>query len=558
MKFIHTYTERAFPAIIKSGLWRDGDGLKLMHKPGFLPPDDFNTACAHGSSLDLLLSELQCPFYVDRLQGGLGCTRNYPFIRELTYYYKKLLGDGFLGFQMHEWASNFRSDQLRIEELYRDQNVNKNDPSALRDIWDKIRKGTLSLFLEAYSPDEWAELKYSDGLTGFFNDCEKLYALRIAQTDGLLFPADSYYMAPATEIRHGAKLLLPEAGWQIPNLRVQIAYTRGMSAAAGIPWGIYWECWQNTNDAGFTIPYSLREGQDEWLEDLLNKANGHDLPFENREHGGCSLSLMERAWRYAYFCGASLIAEEYGVCNTFRDLSSAELSPYGQTKKDFLRFIENFNAVGKSFRPFAVVLPKDLPMIDIRLSERWFDRPANEGNNLLTKERIKDINDTLNRIFGENGKYGNYGHVLKCGGFPDVFDIIHADTPSVSEYDCLIDLTCDPDFSKRRENCVPVSDIDKLLEKILPVQISGGLHTAYNRTGNGWLLLCMNNDGILHDDFQPDVFLPEATVHTKIQLNRTNLSIFKTGGTGTLHASGNEYAVTLCAGEWLLLAVPDF
>lgn len=557
MKFIHTYTEQAFPALIRSGLWRDGDGLKLMHKPGFLPPYDFNTACARGSSLELLLRKLRCPFYVDRLQGGLGYTRNYPFSRDLISYYRELLGDGFLGFQMHEWASNFRSDQLRIEALYRDLNVDINDSAALRDIWDKIKKGTRSLFLEAYSPDDWAELKYSDDLNGFFNDCDRLYALRKSQTEGLLFPADSYYMAPKTGIRYGAKLLLPEAGWQIPNLRIQTAYTRGMANAAGIPWGIYWECWQNTKDAGFTIPYALRKGQDEWLEDLLHKANGHEHPFERRENGGCSLSLMERAWRYAYFCGASVIAEEYGVCNTFRDLSSAELSPYGQTKRDFLRFIENFTAVGKSFRPFAVVLPKDLPMIDIRLSEQWFDRPSIEDDKLFTKERIKDINDILNRIFGENGKNGNYSHVLKCGGFPDVFDIIHADAPSVSEYDYLIDLTGDPDFSKRRENCVSVSDIDKLLEKILPAQISGGLHTAYNRTGNGWLVLCMNNDGILHDDFQPDVFLPEATVHTGIQQNRTNLSIFKTGGSGTLYASGNEYAVTLRAGEWLLLAVPD-
>ncbi len=558
MKFIHTYTGRSFPALIKNGLWRDGDGLKLMHKPGFQPPDDFNTACAPGSQLYRLLRELRCAFYVDRLQGGLGFTRNYPYDDKLIELYKSLLSDGFLGFQMHEWASNFRSDQLRIEALCRDLNVDRYDLPVWRNLWDKIKNGKQPLFLEAYSPGEWANLKYSDSLSGFFNDCDRLYSLRNLQTGGLLFPADSYYMAPAMEIAYGAKLFLPEAGWQIPNLRVQIAYTRGMASAAGITWGIYWECWQNTNNAGFTIPYSLRGGQDEWLEDLLHKANGSDLPFEKREQGGCSLSLMERAWRYAYFCGASLIAEEYGVCNTFRDLTSAELSPYGRTKKDFLHFTGDFPDIGSPFRPFAVVLPKKLPMIDIRLNENWFDRPGNEDDKILTKEWSIPINESLNRIFGEHGKHGNYGHVLKCGGFPDIFDVIHADTPTAEKYDYLIDLTGDPDFSKNRANCVSVSDIDSILDIILPIRISGGIHTAYNRSRNGWLVLCMNNDGVFHDDFQPDVFLPEATVHTGIKQKETNPAIRKIDGSGTLYADGNEYSVTLHAGEWLLLAVSDF
>ena len=373
--FIHTYAENVFPALVNSGLWRGGDGLKLMHKPGFRPPYDFNSVAAPDGKLETLLRDLKCPFYIDRLQGGLGRTDIYPYDRSLARYYEELLGERFLGFQMHEWASNLRSDEKRIRELMEKEGAAAGDAAAWERMWDRVEAGTLPLFLEAYTAAEWRKRPLFTGISSFLEETRLLYEKRAKNTPGSLIPADSYFMAHRTELENGAKLLLPEAGWQIPNLRAQLAFTRGMAKAANVPWGIYYECWQNTEGYGFTIPYALREEQDEWREDLLHKANGAALPFEKREHGGSSLSLLARAWRLAYFSGAKYLGEEYGVCNTFRDLKEAALSPYGETKREFLRFTEAFPEPGKPFVPIAVVLPKAMEMLDISFGDRWLESP---------------------------------------------------------------------------------------------------------------------------------------------------------------------------------------
>lgn len=553
--FVHTYAQDVFPALVKSGLWRRGDGLKLMHKPGFEPPHDFNTAAAVGSPLEKLLHELRCPFYIDRLQGGLGYTNVYPYSKALLSHYSELLGDDFWGFQMHEWASNFRSDETRIRELCEREGVSTGDPTALSRLWGRVLAGELPLFLEAYPAEEWQKRVLSDGLSSFLTEADRLYTRRVFETGGLLFPADSYYMALRTELSAGAKRLMPEAGWQIPNLRAQIAFTRGQAKSAGVPWGIYYECWQNTNGFGFTVPYSLRSGQDEWQEDLLHKGNGSGLDFEKREHGGSSLSLLSRAWRYAYFSGASAVAEEYGVCNTFRDLNDGSLSPYGEAKKEFLRFTEAFPDLGKPFVPAAVVLPAKMEMLDINFSESYLGHPISDPGFPLSAEAYREFLETIEIIFGTTGKLGNMGHVLKSGGLPGVCDIVYEDSPNLSGYDYLIDLTFDTAFSRGRNNVVTHGEVKSILQQLLPFTVDGGLFAAYNRSSNGWYALVMNNDGVFHDGFMPDVLLPEAAVCSELRLSPSVSDVRKAAGGGKLERDGGRYYLTLPAGEWALLTV---
>ena len=569
LTFFHTYTERAFPALVKSGLWREGDGLKLMHKPAFQPPHDFNTALSPGAPLEKLLKELRCPFYVDRLQGGIGFTRRYPYDDAVTAHLRDLLGDRFFGFQMHEWASNLRSDEKRIRELCERENVNENDPAGWTGLWDRVQAKESDLFLEAYPPEEWRELTLSKDVSSFLQSAETLYACRARETasafrtplssstpHSLLFPADSYFMAPRTELANGARRLLPEAGWQIPDLRVQLAFTRGMANAAGVPWGLYYECWQNTEKAGFTIPFSLREGQDEWQEDMLHKANGAALPFDQREHGGSSLSLAARAWRFAYFSGASYLGEEYGVCNTFRSLEDAGLSPYGEMKRDFLRFTEAFPDMGKPFVPVAVVLPKEMAMLDISPGDRWLEYPHTDPGCPLTEQQFRAFRAGMEAIFGRTGSYGNMGHVLKSGGLPAVCDLIYEDMPeALDRYELLIDLTGRDALARRYRNAVSVEEADRALDALLPCRIGGGLTAAYNRAGDGWFVLVMNNDGVQHDGFLPDVQLPEAAVTAPLTTQLPGMTVKKAAGDGALHTDGDVHTLSLQAGEWLLLTV---
>ena len=554
LTFIHTYTAASFPGLIKSGLWREGDGLKLMHKPGFTPPDDFNSIAAVGLPLERLLRELRCPFYIDRLQGGVGFTNQYAYDKTLLRHYRALLGERFLGFQMHEWASNFASDRERILALCEKEGVSLSDPAARDRFWDAVEAGKLPLFLEAFSAAEYRTLSLPEDLSAFVQAAEKLYALRAAQTEGLLFPADSYFMAPRIELKYGAKLLLPEMGWQIPDLRVQVAYTRGMARAARVPWGVYYECWQNTKDTGFTIPFSLREGQDEWLEDLLHKGNGSELPWERREHGGTSLSLMERAWRYAYFSGASCFGEEYGVCNTFRDLHDFSLSPYGEKKKEFLRFAGEFPSLGEPYTPFAVVLPAEMPMLDLFFNDKYLSYPAEDAACPIPPCSQEAYRAAIRTIFGRDASCGNYGHVLRCGGLPAVFDIIHADqAEALKQYQYLIDLTGTETLKKQYRNVVSPAQTAAILDGLLPCRVGDGLFSAYNRRENGWYALIMNNDGIFHDGFLPDVQLPEATVWTQLNTAASITAVKKAAGSGALHQDGGRYYLTLKAGEWLLL-----
>lgn len=552
--FIHTYAENVFPALLKSGLWREGDGLKLMHKPGFLPPYDFNSVAAVGGALETLLRELRCPFYIDRLQGGLGRTHIYPYDPALTRHYETLLGERFLGFQMHEWASNLRSDEKRIRELMQKKGVDARSPAAWERMWDRVEAGTLPLFLEAYTAAEWRNRPLFTGISSFLEETRLLYEKRVKNTPGNLIPADSYYMAHRTELAHGAKLLLPEAGWQIPNLRVQLAFTRGMAKAANVPWGIYYECWQNTEGYGYTIPYALREGQDEWREDLLTKENGAALPFEQREHGGSSLSLLARAWRLAYFSGAAYLGEEYGVCNTFRDLKAADLSPYGEEKRAFLRFTEAFPDPGTPFTPVAAVLPKTMEMFDITFGDRWLDYPLVSPGSPYTQAQWQIFRHTMETVFGSNGAHGNMGHVLKCGGLPGVCDIVYEDTPTLNKYEYLIDLTFDGAFANAHKNTVSPEQTDALLDALLPCRAGGGLFAAYNRTDSGWLVLILNNDGIRHDDFLPDVKIKEAAVHTALAVKR-GLTVHKAAGDGELMKDGDSYTLTMDAGGWMLLTL---
>ena len=545
--FIHTYTPESFPGLAKAGLWRTGDGLKLMHKPAFLPPQDFNTVAAVGSQLERLLRDLRCPFYIDRLQGGVGQPVNYCFDPALLRHYDALLGENFLGLQMHEWASNYRSDCKRILQLFGEKGVSLGTAEADR-LWDRIERGEEALFLEAYSPAEWRTRRLPENRAAFLRDCDALYSLRVKQTGGRLFPTDSYFMAARAEIAAGARLLLPEAGWQIPNLRLQLAYTRGMANAAGIPWGIYYECWRNTESFGFTIPFSLRRGQDEWQEDLLHTANGASLPPEERERGGSALSLMARAWRYAYFSGASLLAEEYGVCNTFRDYDTFALSPYGEEKRSFLRFTEAFPDPGVPYKPVAVVLPASMPVLDETLSPAYleFDEPFAPAAPLRAAAQT---------VFGVPGRFGNHGHVLKNGGLPDIADVLHADMEAaLARYDWLIDLTGDPGFAAKHKNCVSVGECDALLSRLLPCRFGGALHAAYNRTSAGWLILVMNHDGIQKEDFSAEKRLREAAVTAPVHLTQA-ACLQKLAGDGALEKTENGRFVSLPPGGWMLLRV---
>lgn len=553
INFIHTYTEDTIEILLKSGLFRKGHGLKIMHKPDYKAPYDFNNIAKEDGTLHKKLEELSCHFYIDRFQGGIGYTKTYNYDKELLKKYKESNNIKLLGFQFHEWASNFRSDQIRITDLCKKEGIDPEQVHNNKEFWDKVKNGELDLFLEAYSPEEWSHIPLSLTREKFIEDCEALYKKRMQETDGLIFPADSYYMAFRSEINNGARLLLPEVGWQIPNMRIQLSFARAMAKHAGIPWGIYYECWYCSPEGKFSIPFALKDAQDEWVEDLLTKGYGHHLPFSRREHGGSSLSLMERAWVYAYFSGAQYLGEEYGICNTFRSKDSTELSPYGKIKKNFIDFTQDFIPEGELFTPFAVILPKEMTMPDNRLIENYLEFPP-EG--FFNEGFMKNFISSMESIFGKSGKYGNMGHTLRNGGLADICDIIYEDmSEAISRYEYLIDLTGKTELKDTYSNIVTISRAKEIADKLLPVKISDSLHYTFRKTCNSYLVLIMNNDGILHENFNPDIRISEAGV-TEIIADKSQLiEINKLYGTASLLSDDKNYSVELRSGEWIILSV---
>ena len=505
--YLHGYMPDYWPGLVKRGLIDDTSGLKLTQHGLTAPENTFNSIAAAGGRLHALIREVNRPFYIDRLQGGTFYYA-YDFDPDLVCLYRDLLGDGFYGFQMHEWASNLRTDWNRLAKV---------DPEnwTAAGITQTIRQLLPYPYtdLSCHSAAEYALMRKPENLEEFISLAEALFKKRQQERSGLLLPADSYYMAPKIELALGAQRLMPEVGAQIPDMRIQMAYTRGMTRAAGVPWGAYYEPWGGTP---FGVCYYKRDDVNEW-----NIVSDADFPYvRTGSNGGSSRSLQSRLHRYAYLSGASFISEEWGSSNTFYDWQDYELTPYGEVKKDFLSFVKKYPDVGTPYTPAAVVLPGDLPMLDLNSlrGDTYLGLPA-AGANLADLRRLREA---LSLLFGDmRGALGNEAHVIKNGGLPDAFDLIHADDEAaMAKYDLLVDLTGDNAFARAHVNACPPEDAERLLRELLPCWVEGGLHWLLNRGQSGWLLAIFNNNGIERTVDKGEVLLAQAAATASISLKQ--------------------------------------
>ncbi len=563
-QFIHTYLPGTFEGLEKSGLWRECDGLKIMHKNYFSPDRQFNEICAPGSPLFRLLEERRCVFYVDRYQGGIAMPYAYDYDPAKVQALAELLGDNFWGFQMHEWASNYRSESFRVKEAIEKYRAEKPD-APMADFWaektEAVKTNCMALFTEAHSVEEWSHMQYPETPAAFMEGVKKLWHKRADTLRAPLLPADSFFMSHKITIAGGAKRLLPEIGWQIPHMRWQIPYTRGMARAAGIPFGVYYESWCSEQGRELTIPYTVDTYRNEWYEDDLLESVRKRTDGKP-ENGGSSRSLQERAWVYSYFAGASAMGEEYGICNTFTDYKDFALSAYGQVKKNFLDFTERFPDLGTPYVPFAIVLPADYELLTLGDREDEYLHYPLSLYDTAYAEKVRLVKKTLETLLTDKDsgitRMGNDPHVLQNGKYPDVFDIIHADMPAaIEKYPFLIDATGDPAFrAKYGDRIVPLSRVQTVLSMVMPATVGGNLQYAVNRDQNGWLLMILNNNGVDRTPAEGDVQLPAARTTAQIMPGTMNcIRPEKLAGSGRLHTDGGSASVTLGAGEWILVRI---
>ena len=121
--FFHGYSPDTWDAMLRSGLVGDGDGIRFQQSIRLDEEMKFNRLARKGGKLYGIIKERGCPFYVDRLQGG-DYIQDYVYDKELLDEYRRLLGDKFFGFQMHEWLSNYNSDaNKKLKELLTKRNL---------------------------------------------------------------------------------------------------------------------------------------------------------------------------------------------------------------------------------------------------------------------------------------------------------------------------------------------------------------------------------------------------------------------------------------------------
>lgn len=533
MKFFHVYNEPCFKGLEINGMINRDTGFKIQHAFSVPPEMQFNAYAAEGTPLFSLIKNGNYPFYVDRIAGGI---QYYPyqFDKKLIHTYADLLGDWFLGFQLHENGSNRRfSDWCTI--LNR---MGSRGPYDVEKLKEAMKSGTAKMpdgsplyELSHDTPEFYAKSRYSETYGEYIEEITDMFRRRMDETCGKILPCDSFYQMPKIQHELGMKTFMPEVGGQIPMMRIELAAARGAARSYGKTWGAYYECWRLSLPLSFSMPCFNTTKINEWYLD-------QDLTMG--PNGGSSRLLQNRIYYHALMSGADYFSEEWGLNCSYTDMSTYALSPYGHVKKDFIRAAETLRGM-QAITPFAIVLPKDYVCIEIPEpfeTKAYADYKLGNHRDVYMRSplnasektyfgHIEDVLKLIYEPFGE--RYGNEGHTLTNSRFGDFFDIIYADADDsvFDHYDYLIDATKDGTFMKKhadkRWKILDSADLSALEYRIhelehecLPCTVDG-LHWLISTDENGVRYLTLfNNEGNKRDDRLGDIIDRNADRTVKV------------------------------------------
>lgn len=513
MKFFHVYNEKCFVGLEKNGLINKDTGFKIQHIFSMEDHLKFNRFAAKGTKLHSMIKDGKFPFYVDRLAGG-ATWHNYTFDKALTEEYANLLGNWFLGFQLHESGSNRRiADWKRLREIGGD---GPYDLEVLRrelvSKHAKLPDGTPLPNLSMDTPEYYASgVCFSATPEAYQDEMADMFRRRMIDTHGHILPVDSYYMATKLQDDMGMPSFMPEVGCQIPLMRIQVALARGMARKSGKTWGTYYECWRFDEESGYTMPCFNDDPINEWY---LPQDQHPDDFSSYGQNGGSSRLLQNRIYFYTLMSGADYMGEEWGLNCSYTDMNTFDLSLYGTVKKAFIQAAEKLQNI-KAVTPFAIVLPKRYSVVELPDPYNARSQGVRSGNYLecqLSKEETDyygHLEDVLMLFFGRNDPdKGNEGHVMTNSRFGDLFDILYEDAPkqAFSRYAAVIDATGEGSFLKANPdlNVLPSDDLEALAQqvnalaaKVLPCTVDG-LHWLVSENGEGSRYLSIfNNEGNL-------------------------------------------------------------
>lgn len=547
MKFFHVYNDAYFKGLEVNGLINEESGFKIQHVFPLPEAMKFNQYAAKGSKLHHFIKENNFPFYVDRIAGGV-TYHKYEFDFDLIDEYYQMLGDWFLGFQLHESAGNRLLDWIRVKERMAGEaqpfDVEELKKRSIRP-YAKMPDGSTLYGFSQGSPEEYASLPVPTNIAEFWEEMRNLYLRRQKETNGFILACDSFTLCTKMQDEVGIRTFMPEVGAQIPHMRVAVAMARGMGLAKNKRWGTYYETWRNTPGVGPTMPCFNKEPGNEWY--LTQETHKDDFTSFG-PNGGSSRLLQKRIYYYSLMSGAQFMAEEWGLNCSYNDMSDRfELSPYGLVKKEFINDSLSFRNV-KAQIPFAIVLPSSVKGVHL------FSSPDNlpgyrreEHMNFPLcpedKEYFGRVEDVIRIVFYRDNQrvYGNERHIMQNSRFGDLFDIIYDDERDdvYAKYDRLVDASPDGAFFAKKGDKFPVLknddtmrlayQLEKRAREILPLTVDS-LHWLLSENEGKQYLSVFNNEGNERSLEKGDTLIPEADAVTLIHLKeKRDLRLVKTG-----------------------------
>lgn len=529
MKFFHVYNDDCFVGLERNGLINKDTGFKIQHC--FAVPSHrlFNNYAAKGTKLYNLIKSEKFPFYVDRIAGGI-TWYPYAFNHTLIHEYREMLGDWFLGFQLHESGSNLRGfDWGRIRNL--GHGDGPYDAKMLDKAFFDARKVTPdgkclhSLVQEGVS--YFANRRYAVTHEEFLDEFKELFRRRLADTAGNILPCDSYYLATKLQHELGMRSFMPEVGSQIPLMCAAVALARGMAKATGKTWGTYYECWRQTPGYSYTMPCFNTTLVNEWY--LTQETHSDDFTTHGH-NGGSSRLLQNRIYYYSLMAGADYVAEEWGLNCSYKDMNTFDLSEYGIIKKKFINNALHFRGI-KAKIPFALVIPKRYACYEI--NRQILESPIGDNRGVYMKSPLQEedakyfghIEDLTKLFFAYHERVAgdNEDHVITNTRFGEVVDIIYEDASeeALSQYDYLIDASLDGAFAKSKAGCglkilesrdvaTLTAQLPELIKETMPCYVDA-LHWLVSTDENGVRYLSIfNNAGNERDIEHGDIIHHEA------------------------------------------------
>lgn len=534
--FLHTYesTGRYWRGIERAGLVRKTTGIRLINSPWGGDEHRFNHVARLGGPLHQILRRRRCPFVIDRVAGG-SPYRPYPFDVGLVRAYARLLGDRFLGGQVHEPVSNTHNDWQRFVEANAKFEREAIRPDELRAYFTGANErrwleyGTLEDYAGRVHPVDggafWPETEWNVQRNA------RRFGSRFSCAEGSHWGQLAWHLY----YKWGAKACFAEVGpWASKESQFAIASLRGAAKAAGRPWGVYFAPW---GPKGCT---SLLPQEDWTWRCPREEMDASSWPVGPAL--GPSTALQRRIFFHAYLSGAHTLHEEWGAEGNLESWADAKLSSYGQVTHDLLDFQEAHPDVGEPYTPLALVLDPQMPT------------PAADPWARLQAALFQPGPTDLANAARPNSGRAEVACYAPCV-VPEVFDIVPSDAPQRAwkSYQTAIEVGAG-DFSSDR--------VVTLARELSPFELTPHLPMQINRRkrDGDWILGLYNPWGATRGDVGnvgsvlDDACTTRATLRPRIAVR--SLKVLYGWPNGTMaRRRDDEIEVVIGPGGTLVLAI---